>query len=82
VPLDGSPVVIGRQADCDLVLADERASRRHAGVESRDGGHVVVELGSMNGTRVNGVPVDDDVPLRDGDVIEIGRSVVRYEGGA
>lgn len=78
ITLGDDPVVIGRQPDCDLVLADERASRQHASVEPRDGGYVVVELGSMNGTSVNGVPVDDDVVLQDGDLIGIGRSVVRF----
>ena len=79
VLLTGAPVVIGRHADCDLVLTDEQASRRHAQVEAGADGYVLVDLGSTNGTRLNGEPVEQPAPLTHGDRIEIGRAVVRFE---
>ena len=54
IVLAGSPVVLGRHADCDLVLQDDQASRRHAQVEPGPDGFVLVDLGSTNGTLLNG----------------------------
>src|SRR5262245_39157638 len=59
--------VVGRDVSCDLVLASERVSRRHALVRVRDGEYVIEDLGSTNGTRVNGEPVTYPRVLRDGD---------------
>ena len=71
VALDGRPLTIGRAADLELVLADRLASRRHARLSSRGGRLVLVDLGSTNGTRVNGAPVREAV-VGPGDRIEIG----------
>ncbi len=76
--LGHEPVVLGRQADCDLVLADEQASRRHAEVARTPAAYVVIDLGSTNGTFVNGIRLESPVPLSDGDRIEIGHSVVQF----
>lgn len=78
VELGVDAVVIGRHEDCDLVLPDDQASRRHAQVSPAGTGFVVEDLGSTNGTRVNGTPVTDLTGLHDGDRIEVGHSVVRY----
>ena len=65
------------------MLDDSRVSREHARIEPGDDEHWVVDLGSRNGTRVNGRPVTDAVPLRDGDVLDLGGGVtLRYELGA
>lgn len=80
IVLTGSPVVLGRHADCDLVLQDEQASRRHAQVEPGPGGFVLVDLGSTNGTLLNGERVDQPVPLSPGDQIVVGGSLVRFVG--
>jgi pSer/pThr/pTyr-binding forkhead associated (FHA) protein len=68
---DGSSLTIGRAADNDLVLADGRVSRHHARVTGRRGTLVYTDLGSTNGSRVNGAPVGELV-LGAGDRIELG----------
>ncbi|WP_107764281.1 BTAD domain-containing putative transcriptional regulator [Nocardioides terrigena] len=78
VALTGAPVVLGRHGDCDLVLADEQASRRHAQVEAGADGFVLVDLGSTNGTYLNGTAVKAPVALTDGDTIVVGHTVVRF----
>jgi pSer/pThr/pTyr-binding forkhead associated (FHA) protein len=59
-------------------LNDPRASRRHAEIRPRDDGFVLVDLGSMNGTRVNGATVHEHL-LRDGDEISVGATSMRFE---
>jgi len=81
IPLGSSPVTIGRLPECDVVLADANASRRHVEVRpSTDGvgGHVVIDLGSTNGTKVNGVGIQTH-RLVHGDDIAIGATHMRYE---
>ena len=70
-PLDTVPLLIGRGRDCTIVVASEHASRRHAEVAERDGRLVVRDLGSKNGTRVNGAPLAGETVLHEGDEIEI-----------
>lgn len=71
-------VSIGRMPECDVVLADHNVSRRHAEVRRKDGGFVVVDLGSTNGTKVNGAGVRER-RLSDGDEITVGASTLRFE---
>ena len=71
-------VSIGRMPECDIVLADHNVSRRHAEVRRQDGGFVVVDLGSTNGTKVNGAGVRER-RLNDGDEITVGASTLRFE---
>jgi hypothetical protein len=78
VPLGEEAASIGRLAECTVTLADPRASRRHAEIRPSGEGFVVVDLGSMNGTLVNGVPVREHV-LRDGDEISVGATAMRFE---
>jgi DNA-binding NtrC family response regulator len=52
--LDRPEVVIGRDASCDIVIDDTAASRRHARISHRDGLFAIADLGSRNGTRVDG----------------------------
>ncbi|MBD3945607.1 BTAD domain-containing putative transcriptional regulator [Nocardioides ganghwensis] len=80
IVLAGSPVVLGRQADCDLVLQDDQASRRHAQVEPGPHGFVLVDLGSTNGTLLNGQPIAGPASLKPGDRILVGDTVVRFIG--
>lgn len=64
---------IGRGKDCDVVLDDGQASRRHAEVRKVGGSYVVTDLKSKNGTYVNGSPVSSWT-LREGDLISIGNA--------
>jgi transglycosylase-like protein with SLT domain/FHA domain-containing protein len=73
-------LVLGRDPSCDFVIDDARVSREHARIELRDGDGFVVDLGSRNGTRVNGREVSRPTALRDGDVVQLGSAVeLRYE---
>ncbi len=71
--------VIGRSRDCDIVLADGNASRRHAEILPTEGGWSIGDLGSTNGTAVNGRRIRGAVALSGGDRIEIGTSDLRFE---
>ena len=78
LPLGDRTVGIGRLVDCEIVLDDPNASRRHAEIRSDGDGYVVVDLGSTNGTLVNGQSVEHR-RLTDGDVITIGAHHLRFE---
>ena len=69
----GRRMLIGRNADCDLVLEDPRVSRTHVEIMGSIRSTVLRDLGSTNGTRVNGKFVTAS-RLKDGDVIEFGIS--------
>jgi anti-anti-sigma factor len=69
-------LTVGRQADCDLVISDPLVSRRHADLYLRDDTLYVEDLGSANGTIVNGVPLQGERSLKGGDVIEFGDTKV------
>jgi serine phosphatase RsbU (regulator of sigma subunit) len=70
-PLRGERVVLGRSSECDLILPDVLLSRRHAELVRGAEGWLLRDLGSLNGTRLNGVRLDQEVLLRDGDVVEV-----------
>ncbi len=71
----GDNVVIGRGQDADLRIIDEQISRRHARVAIENGIIVVTDLGSSNGTYVNGRQITRHV-LGDGDKIQIGTTTI------
>lgn len=72
VPLDTECVVLGRAEECQIVLPGQLISRRHACIKRADHCYTLADLGSHNGTTVNGKPVLGPQPLHDGDCIEIG----------
>jgi hypothetical protein len=78
VRLANELVTIGRAAECAVRLTDTSVSRRHAEVRPSGDGWTVFDLGSTNGTKVNGAVVTERV-LRDGDVIAAGDSTIRFE---
>lgn len=79
MPLGREPVTIGRHPDNTFPLKDERASRFHCVLESDGaGGYRVRDLGSRNGTKVNGMKVEMG-PLVSGDVVRIGTHEFRVE---
>ena len=76
--LTESVISVGRHPDCNLVLADPNVSRNHAEIRPQGEHFAVVDLGSTNGTRVNGVRVDTQV-LQDGDEVSFGNTRMRFE---
>jgi hypothetical protein len=75
------PITIGRHPDCDIVLSDPEISRQHAEVRREEDGFVLVDLGSYNGTKVNGTGVRAPWRLQDGDEIGIVNHTIRFEAG-
>jgi hypothetical protein len=74
------PATIGRSADNRIALAgDDFASGHHARVESARDGVWVIDLGSTNGTFVNGERIDGRHRLREGDVVQVGDTELRLE---
>lgn len=71
-------VTVGRMPGSTIELADPNVSRNHAEVRAANGGYVVVDLKSTNGTRVNGMRIATH-DLVDGDKISFGSTVVRFE---
>lgn len=74
------PIIIGRDERVDLSLNDGSISRAHCSVERapNETGYLLVDLGSTNGTSLNGRRVKDRVPLETGDKIFLGSSVLRF----
>jgi CheY-like chemotaxis protein len=77
------PCVIGRGVGCDVRVRDPMVSRRHCRIAWGAGGPVVEDLGSFNGTAVNGEDVGGPKPLADGDLLQLGATIyaVRLQAG-
>jgi hypothetical protein len=73
--LSGGEFIIGRGADCDLMIPDRQVSRHHARIFKTGRGYLLEDLESKNGTHLNGTPLDDPAVLQDGDVIQIALAV-------
>lgn len=78
VPVTGTRVVAGRLPSCDVILDDPTVSREHAAFVRRGTDWWVVDLGSTNGTRVNGVTAAEH-PVEAGDRVELGEAVLEFE---
>ena len=74
----GEELTVGRAAGCQVTLDDSYVSQLHARVYTRDGELYVEDLGSTNGTRVNGVRVSERA-LEDGDEVMFGNTRMRFE---
>lgn len=76
--LERSEIVIGRGQDCDIVLDEHQVSRQHARLQHTPRGWTLVDLGSTNGTQVNGQPLRANQPytLQPGDRVTLGNSVL------
>ncbi|MBI1314532.1 FHA domain-containing protein [bacterium] len=65
-------VIVGRSEECNITLKTDEVSRQHCRLSVIEGQLTVCDLGSRNGTVVNGVEAVGDVPLNDGDELQIG----------
>ncbi len=79
-PGSGVRFTIGRTRECDLCLSDLSVSRMHALLVRREDGWVLSDLGSHNGTRINGWLVREPVPVRPGDRVEFGSMAFIVQG--
>ena len=79
-PGSGVRFTIGRTRDCDLCLTDLSVSRTHALLVRREDGWVLSDLGSHNGTRLNGWLVREPVQVRAGDRVEFGSMAFIIQG--
>ena len=79
-PRGGGSFCIGRNRDCDLVLAHLTVSRVHARLDRTHDGWLLTDLGSTNGTRVNGWRLRGGVPVRPGDLVSFGDAVYVLSG--
>lgn len=79
-PIEGGGLTMGRRAGNHVVIGDQRVSGQHARFEVRDGSLYVTDLGSSNGTQVNGAMVAGSRQLRPGDMVQIGESEFRVDG--
>ena len=80
-PLDGDEILIGRHPDCGVQLESNAVSRRHARVFIKDGRYLIEDLGSGNGTSVNGQTIASATPLEAQDRIKLGPVLMRFEQG-
>jgi CheY-like chemotaxis protein len=71
IPVTHFPFVVGRNPDSDHRINDPMISRRHCAISVRDGRVWVEDLGSRNGTRLNGEPLTEARPLGDGDRLDL-----------
>ncbi len=76
-PLNGrqwklnSDMILGRGNMCDIIIPDRQVSRNHARITHRADGYYIEDLGSKNGTHVNGNRIENGTFLNDGDVVQI-----------
>ncbi len=75
--LEGERIVLGRDPNCDIPVADHEVSRQHAAIVFEEGQAVLQDLGSSNGTFVNGKRVDRHL-LQASDRLQLGRSLLVY----
>jgi len=78
--LSDIPIEIGRGSNSGLMLDSDSVSRRHAKIEPMGTGHRLTDLGSTNGTYVNGLRIKDHT-LKDGDRVQIGKALLKYLAG-
>jgi sigma-B regulation protein RsbU (phosphoserine phosphatase) len=78
-PFEAESVIVGRSSTSDLVLADKFLSRQHARLFMQDGGMMVEDLGSRNGTLLNGSQIQQPTRVEAGDVIKVSGSVMSVQ---
>lgn len=73
-------IIIGRSSDLDMVLVEDMVSRRHAKISSTDNDVFIQDMGSTNGTFVNGEKIAGRAQLQEGDRILVGTSIIKVVG--
>ena len=79
VLLDRDTIKVGRQATCRVAFNDSNVSREHAQLRRGPDGWMILDLGSTNGTKINGIKISDEQLLVNGDQIAFGTSIARFE---
>ena len=72
-------MLVGRAPECEIRIEDTYASQQHARIFGKNGSWYVEDLGSTNGTFVNGVRIDRPRKLAHGDVVRVGETELRFE---
>jgi pSer/pThr/pTyr-binding forkhead associated (FHA) protein len=80
-PLPEGRVALGRKAPCEIVVDDPEVSSRHAELRREEGQILIVDLGSTNGTKLNGSPLrpQEPTPIYNGDRILVGKTILRLQ---
>lgn len=79
ITLDADSLKIGRQASCRIVFNDSNVSREHAQLRRSADGWKLLDLGSTNGTKINGVKITEEQLLVNGDELGFGTSSAKFE---
>ncbi|MDY6794828.1 MAG: FHA domain-containing protein [Actinomycetota bacterium] len=74
----GDEMLVGRAGECGISIEDEFASNLHAKIYQQEGRYYVEDLGSTNGTYVNGRRITYPTELRPGDLVKVGRTVLEF----
>ncbi len=72
------PTLIGRSSTCQIVVSDDRSSRHHAQIDWRESGWFLKDLGSRNGTQLDGQTISGEQQLSDGNKIQVAGSIFRF----
>ncbi|GAA1350208.1 DUF3662 and FHA domain-containing protein [Falsarthrobacter nasiphocae] len=76
--IEGASVILGRSHTADITVADDGVSRRHLEIFVRDGGYWARDLGSTNGTHLNGFPLEQETELTDGSLLTMAATRVSF----
>lgn len=79
IKLGQEVITIGRLPECTIPVPDPNVSRRHAEVRPAGSAYMLVDLGSTNGSKVNGERIQGERVLRDGDIVSVGITNLRFE---
>ena len=78
VQVGAEPLTIGRSPNCEVPIDQESVSRKHCQIRFEDGGFLVRDLGSTNGTYVNDDLIEPQGRLRHGDQLKVGRTILKF----